>query len=49
MLSRDCDGCGAITFCKKRYKNAKMGDKVYCANGDVHLIDSDSAINDDTP
>ncbi len=42
MLSRDCDGCSAFKECSKRYSKAKVGDKVYCADGTVHLIDCTS-------
>lgn len=42
MLSRDCGGCTAYKECSKRYRKAKVGDKVYCADGTVHLIDCTS-------
>ncbi len=41
LLSRDCDGCTLQLFeCTNRYKKAARGDKVYCPDGTVHLIDS---------
>lgn len=43
MLSRDCDGCSKLKECSKRYLKARIGDKVYCADGTAHLIDCASA------
>ncbi|MGD6851733.1 MAG: hypothetical protein ACQCN6_06725 [Candidatus Bathyarchaeia archaeon] len=41
MLSKDCEGCSKqLVECKRRYSNAKLWDKVYCADGTAHLIDS---------
>jgi len=41
MLSRDCDGCSHMQLeCKQRYGKANVGDKVYCPDGTVHLIDA---------
>ena len=40
MLSRDCDGCGQQEASRRRYILARVGDKVYCADGTAHLIDS---------
>jgi len=40
MLSKDCDGCEGQHQCKRRFEKAKVGDKVYCPDGTVHLIDS---------
>jgi hypothetical protein len=42
MLSRDCDGCGLLKTCSKRYQKALKGDKVYCPDGTAHLIDNSS-------
>lgn len=42
MLSRDCDGCPNLKECSKRFQKAKKGDKVYCPDGTVHLIDNSS-------
>ena len=42
MLSRDCDGCPTQKECAKRFYKAKKGDKVYCPDGTVHLIDDSS-------
>jgi len=42
MLSRDCDGCSKLKECSKRYQRALKGDRVYCPDGTVHLIDSAS-------
>lgn len=42
MLSRDCDSCGQMRECKKRFKKAKIWDKVYCPSGETHLIDEAS-------
>lgn len=39
MLSRDCDGCEIQKQCSQRYREAVTGEKVYCPNGDRHLID----------
>ena len=41
MLSRDCDGCSQLKPCKKRYKKVIKGDKVYCPDGTVHLVDEE--------
>ncbi len=40
MLSKDCDGCECQPDCKRRFAQAKVGDKVYCPDGTAHLIDS---------
>jgi len=41
MLSKDCSGCSQMLFeCKQRFERAQKGDKVYCPNGEAHLIDS---------
>jgi uncharacterized Zn finger protein (UPF0148 family) len=43
MLSRDCDGCGLRYFgCERRFQNVKPDGKVYCPNGEAHLVDSGS-------
>ncbi|MCW4005580.1 MAG: hypothetical protein NWF04_03140 [Candidatus Bathyarchaeota archaeon] len=42
MLSRDCDGCSQLKACSKRYRIAIKGDKVYCPDGTVHLVDCDA-------
>lgn len=42
MLSRDCDGCSNQKECVKRFHKAGKGDKVYCPDGTVHLIDASS-------
>lgn len=41
MLSRDCDGCGLriLGGCETRYRTVTVGEKVYCPNGEVHLVD----------
>jgi len=39
MLSRDCDGCPHMRACSVRFAHAKKGEKVYCPDGTVHLID----------
>jgi hypothetical protein len=41
MLSRDCDACELQRPCSQRYRIAVKGDKVFCPNGDAHLIDSE--------
>ena len=41
MLSRDCDGCVQIKSCKKRYEKVTKGEKVYCPDGTVHLVDEE--------
>lgn len=41
MLSRDCDGCELLqSDCKRRFSRVGVGEKVFCPNGDVHLVDS---------
>ena len=44
VLSRDCDGCERQKACSKRFKlvTREVGSKVYCPNGEVHLVDSGS-------
>ena len=42
MLSRDCDGCSKHKECALRYQKALKGDKVYCPDGTVHLVDNGS-------
>ena len=44
MLSRDCNGCGQLKLCRKRYDKVAEGGKVYCLDGTAHLIDSSSLI-----
>jgi hypothetical protein len=39
MLSRDCDGCIFHYRCKDQFAKVKIGEKVYCPNGDAHLVD----------
>lgn len=39
MLSRDCDGCPHMKACSVRFAHARKGEKVYCPDGTVHLID----------
>ncbi len=41
MLSRDCDGCSQLKSCKKRYGKVTKGEKVYCPDGTVHLVDEE--------
>lgn len=41
MLSRDCDGCSQLKSCKIRYESVKKGEKVYCPDGTVHLVDEE--------
>jgi hypothetical protein len=41
ILSRDCDGCSQLKPCKKRYDKVTKGEKVYCPDGTVHLVDED--------
>ncbi len=43
MLSRDCDGCGLLQECKRRFAMAAKGDRVYCPDGTVHLVDDGGA------
>ena len=46
LLSRDCDGCSLLQAdCKRRFARAGVGEKVYCPNGDAHLIDTEEARN----
>jgi hypothetical protein len=40
MLSRDCDGCSQRKPCSKRFGIANKGEKVYCPDGTVHLVDA---------
>jgi len=42
VLSRDCDGCSQMHGCASRFRFAVKGDKVYCPDGTVHLIDGGS-------
>lgn len=42
MLSRNCDGCTQIKFCKLRYVQVKRGEKVYCPDGSAQLVDEGS-------
>jgi hypothetical protein len=42
MLSRDCDGCSQLRACRIRYRKVGKGEKVYCADGTVHLVDKDT-------
>lgn len=39
LLSRDCDGCSQHKICKIRFNVAEKGNKIYCPDGTVHLID----------
>ncbi|MCW4044066.1 MAG: hypothetical protein NWE94_00940 [Candidatus Bathyarchaeota archaeon] len=39
LLSRDCDGCSQMRACSQRYNVVAKGDKVYCPDGTVHLVD----------
>jgi hypothetical protein len=39
MLSRDCDGCGQLEPCTKRYNTVTKSEKVYCPDGTAHLVD----------
>lgn len=45
MLSRDCDGCGLMSQCKKQFITVKKGEFVYCPilkhgeTGSKHLVD----------
>ncbi len=41
MLSSDCDGCGEMEACYRRFHRARKGDKVYCPDGTVHLVDQE--------
>lgn len=41
MLSKNCEGCELQLFeCKHRFAKAQLGEKVYCPDGTVHIIDS---------
>jgi len=42
MLSRNCDGCSQMKACSKRYSKVGKGEKVYCPDGTVHLVDEDT-------
>jgi len=39
VLSRDCDGCGQMQPCRRRYYIVEKGDRVYCPDGTAHLVD----------
>ena len=39
MLSRDCDGCSQMKACSRRYTKVGKGEKVYCPDGTIHLVD----------
>jgi hypothetical protein len=43
VLSRDCDGCSQYKACSIRYRNVVKGEKVYCADGTVHLVNENTA------
>jgi hypothetical protein len=42
MLSRDCDGCSQHRSCRVRYDKVSKGQKVYCPDGTVHLVDQEA-------
>ena len=42
MLSRNCDGCSQLKTCKNRFIKVKKGEKVYCPDGTVHLVDEEN-------
>jgi hypothetical protein len=42
LLSRDCGGCSQKKVCGQRYRKVQNGEKVYCPDGTVHLVDSAS-------
>ena len=42
MLSRDCDSCGQMRECKKRFKKPKYGIRCIALSGETHLIDGAS-------
>ncbi|MFA5365595.1 MAG: hypothetical protein WC325_10495 [Candidatus Bathyarchaeia archaeon] len=42
MLSRDCDACGQMRLCQKRFVLVQKGEFVFCLDGTVHLVDSGS-------
>ena len=44
LLSRDCGGCSQKKACNQRYRTVHSGEKVYCPDGSVHLVDSASVI-----
>jgi hypothetical protein len=44
LLSRDCGGCSQKKTCGQRYRRVQSGEKVYCPDGSVHLVDSASVI-----
>jgi len=46
MLSRDCYGCSQRKVCSKRYAKVAKGEKVYCPDGTVHLVDEDTITQD---
>ena len=41
MLSRDCDGCSQHKACSTRFCKVSKGEKVYCPDGTVHLVDEE--------
>ena len=45
MLSRDCDGCSTLFTCKQRFGKVVKGEKVFCPDGTVHLVDSDQKVD----
>ncbi len=42
MLSRNCDGCSQLKTCKNRFIKVKKGEKVYCPDGTVNLVDKEN-------
>lgn len=39
MLSRDCGGCSQRPSCDRRFVRVTVGERVFCADGTVHLVD----------
>jgi hypothetical protein len=39
MLSLDCQGCSQRHQCAIRFQLVRVGECVYCENGERHLVD----------
>lgn len=42
MISGDCVGCAMEQPCVRTYRRVSFGEKVYCPDGTMHLVDEAS-------